>query len=91
MKENEFTEENFKLMRRNLQDFESDVWALSHTAYCLEFCTLEMMHCPHTEDGFEKSNHLQWIIEVLLSSLLDLSNSAVLYLNHSLKYSLYNH
>lgn len=43
MKENEFTEENFKLMRRNLQDFESDVWTLSHTAYCLEFCTLEMM------------------------------------------------
>lgn len=91
MKQNDFTEENFQLMRRNLQDFEDDVWALSHTAYCLNFCVMEAMHCHHDDAGIEKMNHLSWVIELMLESLLDLSDSTVLYLEHSLGYKLYNH
>lgn len=89
MKENEFTEENFGILLQNLNDFEEDIWSLSHTAFALNFCVSEAMHCHQDEEGLEKMNHLSWLIDILLESLSDLSSSALIYLTRTLKYKPY--
>lgn len=92
MKKNvDFTEENFDLLYKNINDFEDDFWSIQHFGFLLDLLFSEYVKLPLSSENDDKRNHLAFGIDLCLNSILDLHRGLYYFYMAMLHCKPYNH